>query len=239
VRLLIADDDVQLCQLLQQYFQLDGIELDMVHRGDGVLAMLQQAGYDLLILDIMLPGKNGLDVLRAVRQAGNTPVLMLSARGEEMDRIVGLELGADDYLAKPCSPRELSARARSILRRAQAPSTAPSASAVSASNTPLTLTVGDLHMNVGARQVECGGRRVELTGAEFSILHELLKHPGQVLDKDAVSRQALGRRLQAFDRSLDTHVSNLRKKLGVGLDGASRITAVRGAGYIYVLPPPK
>jgi DNA-binding response OmpR family regulator len=239
VLLLIADDDVELCKLLHQYFQLDGIELDMVHRGDAVLATLQQADYDLLILDIMLPGKSGLDVLRDVRRAGNTPVLMLSARGEEMDRIVGLELGADDYLPKPCSPRELSARARSILRRAQAPSGGPvvlAASASSAPNTVPTLTVGDLDLNVGTRQVRCGGRRVELTGAEFSILHELLKLPGQVIDKDALSRQALGRRLQAFDRSLDTHVSNLRKKLGVGLDAEPRITAVRGAGYVYVLP---
>lgn len=231
VRLLIADDDVELCQLLHQYFQLDGIDLDMVHRGDTVLATLREVDYDLLILDIMLPGKNGLDVLRDVRQAGHTPVLMLSARGEEMDRIVGLELGADDYLPKPCSPRELSARARSILRRAQAKSldTPPTPSP--------TLKIGDLELNVSTRQVRCGGRRLELTGAEFGILQELLQLPGQVIDKDTLSRRALGRRLQAFDRSLDTHVSNLRKKLGLGADGQPRIIAVRGAGYVYPLAP--
>lgn len=233
LRLLIADDDVELCELLRQYFQLEGIELDMVHRGDAVPALLQQSEYDLLILDIMLPGSNGLDVLREVRRQGNTPVLMLSARGEEMDRILGLELGADDYLPKPCSPRELAARARSIIRRAKSAS-ADAASATTAPTAVGTLIVGDLELIVGARQVRCDGRRVDLTGAEFGILHELLKRAGEVVEKDELSRLALGRRLQAFDRSLDTHVSNLRKKLGTKPDGLPRITAVRGAGYVYV-----
>ena len=232
VRLLIADDDVELCKLLQQYFELDGIALDMVHRGDAVLSSLQQVHYDLLILDIMLPGKNGLDVLREVRQSGNTPVLMLSARGEEMDRVLGLELGADDYLPKPCSPRELSARARSILRRAKSAQSEPSA----VPTAPAVLTVGDRELNVGARQALCAGVRIELTGAEFSILHELLKRPGEVIDKDVLSRQALGRRLQAFDRSLDTHVSNLRKKLMPHSGAAScQIKAIRGVGYTFIL----
>lgn len=233
-RLLIADDDIELCKLLQRYFELDGIVLDMVHHGGEALAALKREPYDLLILDIMMPGMNGLDVLREVRRSSATPVLMLSARGEEMDRIVGLELGADDYLPKPCSPRELAARARSILRRAQAPNLEAAAKNLTA---PPSLKIGDLEFNAGTRLVTCAGRRIELTGAEFSVLHELLKSPGQVIEKGELFKNALGRRLQAFDRSLDTHISNLRKKLGPGSDGQPRITAVRGSGYVYVLVP--
>lgn len=231
MKLLLADDDVELCELLRRYFELDGIQLDSVHRGDVVLSTLQQAHYDLLILDIMLPGMNGLDVLREIRRAGATPVLMLSARGEEMDRIVGLELGADDYLPKPCSPRELAARARSILRRAQS-------AMDSALSAPPLVKVGDLELHPGSRQVLRDGQRIELTGAEFNVLQELLKTPGHVIEKGELFKQALGKRLQAFDRSLDMHISNLRKKLGPYRDGQPRITAVRGAGYIYVVPPP-
>lgn len=231
MKLLLADDDVELCELLRRYFELDGIQLDSVHRGDVVLSTWQQAHYDLLILDIMLPGMNGLDVLREIRRVGATPVLMLSARGEEMDRIVGLELGADDYLPKPCSPRELAARARSILRRTQS-------AMESAVSTPPHVKVGDLELHPGSRQVLRDGQRIELTGAEFNVLQELLKTPGQVIEKGELFKQALGKRLQAFDRSLDMHISNLRKKLGPYRDGQPRITAVRGAGYIYVVPPP-
>lgn len=227
MKLLIADDDVGLCQLLQQHFALDGLQLDLLHRGDLVLPALQGGDYQLLILDITLPGKNGLDVLREVRQAGNLPVLMLSARGEEIDRVLGLEMGADDYLAKPFSPRELGARVRSILRRTQAP----------AGTEPAVLRVGDLELHPTARQVYRAGQRIELTGAEFSVLQPLLQAAGQVVNKRDLFQQALGRRFQAFDRSLDTHISNLRKKLGAGPDGQPRIQAVRGSGYVYVLPP--
>lgn len=231
-KLLIADDDVELCDILQRYFVLDGMQLDAVHRGDAVLDALRSGAYNLLILDIMLPGMTGLDVLREVRQAGATPVLMLSARGEETDRVLGLELGADDYLPKPCSPRELAARVRSILRRtaAPAPVTTDQDKAIAA-----LLRVGDLELNLAARQLLRAGERIELTGTEFNVLHELLKSPGEVIRKDDLSQRALDRRLQAFDRSLDTHVSNLRKKLGPGVDGLARINAVRGAGYVYVL----
>jgi two-component system response regulator CpxR len=178
----------------------------------------------LLILDIMLPGQQGLDVLRQVRRTNTIPVLMLTARGEELDRIIGLELGADDYLPKPSSPRELVARVRSILRRSQI-TREDSAS-------PSTLRVADLELHPSTRQVVCGGQKVVLTGAEFSVLQELLRTPGQIIDKGDLFQRALGRRLAAFDRSLDMHISNLRKKLGPHPDGEMRIVAVRGVGYV-------
>lgn len=229
-KLLIADDDVELCTILQRYFALDGMQLEAVHRGDVVLDALQSSDYDLLILDIMLPGMQGLDVLRELRRVGSMPVIVLSARGEETDRVLGLELGADDYLPKPCSPRELAARVRSILRR-----TAGSASSTDDKSAKTSLKVGDLELNLAARQLVCASERIELTGTEFNILHELLKSPGEIIAKADLSQRALGRRLQAFDRSLDTHVSNLRKKLGPAKDGQARINAVRGAGYVYIL----
>ncbi|MCF8156354.1 MAG: response regulator transcription factor [Rhodoferax sp.] len=226
-RLLIADDDVELCNLLRQYFDMEGMVLEAVHDGNAVLPALQQSSFDLLILDIMLPGQQGLDVLRQVRRSDTIPVLMLTARGEEMDRIIGLELGADDYLPKPSSPRELVARVRSILRRSQIAHEDKQGAAV--------LRVADLELNPATRQVFCAGQKIVLTGAEFSVLQELLRSPGQIIDKSELFQRALGRRLQAFDRSLDMHISNLRKKLGAHPDGEARITAVRGAGYVLTL----
>jgi two-component system response regulator CpxR len=231
-RLLIADDDVELCAILRNYFDLDGMQLDAVHLGDTVLDALAFGNYDLLILDIMLPGMMGLDVLREIRRNGTIPILMLSARGEEMDRVLGLELGADDYLPKPCSPRELVARVRSILRRANI--TEVDSTSAKSANSKL-LRVGDLDLNLGARQVQCAGVSIDLTGTEFNVLHELLKCPGELIKKGDLCQRALGRRLEPFDRSLDTHVSNLRKKLGPTCDGRPRISSLRGAGYIYVV----
>ncbi|MCF8169300.1 MAG: response regulator transcription factor [Rhodoferax sp.] len=226
-RLLIADDDMELCHLLQQYFEMEGMELHSVHDGNAVLPALEQSSFDLLILDIMLPGQQGLDVLRQVRRSHTTPVLMLTARGEEMDRIIGLELGADDYLPKPSSPRELVARVRSILRRSQITQ--------EDKQTAVVLRVADLELNSATRQVFCAEQKILLTGAEFSVLQELMRLPGQVIDKNDLFQRALGRRQQAFDRSLDMHISNLRKKLGAHPDGSARITAVRGAGYVLTL----
>jgi two-component system response regulator CpxR len=223
-RLLIADDDVELCNLLRQYFAMEGIQLEAVHDGHAVVPALEKTAFDLLILDIMLPGQQGLDVLRQVRRTNTIPVLMLTARGEELDRIIGLELGADDYLPKPSSPRELVARVRSILRRSQITR--------EDSVSPSPLRVADLELHPLTRQVVCGGQKVMLTGAEFSVLQELLRTPGQIIDKGDLFQRALGRRLAAFDRSLDMHISNLRKKLGPHPDGEMRIVAVRGVGYV-------
>ena len=172
-RLLIADDDMELCHLLQQYFDMEGMELHAVHDGNAVLPTLERSSFDLLILDIMLPGQQGLDVLRQIRRSHTTPVLMLTARGEEMDRIIGLELGADDYLPKPSSPRELVARVRSILRRSQITQEDKQTAAV--------LRVADLELNPATRQVFCAGQKILLTGAEFSVLQELLRLPAQLL----------------------------------------------------------
>lgn len=226
-RLLIADDDVELCSLLRQYFDMEGMVLDAVHDGNEVMHALQETSFDLLILDIMLPGLQGLDVLRQVRRSSVIPVLMLTARGEEMDRIIGLELGADDYLPKPSSPRELVARVRSILRRSRITQQDKLG--------PAVLQLADLELNPATRQVFCAGQKMVLTGAEFSVLHELIKAPGQIVAKNELFQKALGRRLQAFDRSLDMHISNLRKKLGAHPNGEARITAVRGAGYVLTL----
>jgi two-component system response regulator CpxR len=226
-RLLIADDDMELCHLLRQYFEMEGMELQSLHDGNEVLPALQRATFDLLILDIMLPGQQGLDVLRQVRRTHTTPVLMLTARGEEMDRIIGLELGADDYLPKPSSPRELVARVRSILRRSQITHEDKQMASV--------LRLVDLELNPATRQVFCAGQKIVLTGAEFSVLQELMRLPGEIIEKSDLFQRALGRRQQAFDRSLDMHISNLRKKLGTHPDGSARITAVRGAGYVLTM----
>jgi two-component system response regulator CpxR len=165
---------------------------------------------------------NGFDVLRELRAQSGLPVLMLTARGEDIDRIVGLEMGADDYLPKPFNPRELVARLRAILRRGVG------------TLAPEALTVGDIALRRSDRTVSQGGRAVELTGAEFGILDILLRTPGRVVDKETLSEQVLGRRLARYDRSVDMHISNLRRKLGSGADGEPRIKAVRGAGYFYV-----
>jgi two-component system response regulator CpxR len=181
-----------------------------------------------VILDVMLPGLGGFAVLNRIRESSKVPVIMLTARGEEVDRIVGLEMGADDYLPKPFNPRELVARIRAILRR--------TGDAANQGVDASVLSVGDLEMDMGARRVLCSFNEVELTGAEFAVLEILVQAAGTVVTRDDLSRQALGRRASAFDRSLDVHLSNLRRKLGPLPDGGERIKTVRGVGYLYVKP---
>jgi two-component system response regulator CpxR len=178
-----------------------------------------------VVLDVMMPGRNGFDVLRALRATSRVPVLMLTARGEDVDSIVGLELGADDYLAKPCNPRVLVARIRAVLRRAEA-GTAESAHGE-------VVGVGDVELDPGSRSVRQHGRPVELTSTEFSVLAALLRRAGEVVSKADLSQAALGRELGRYDRSLDMHVSNLRRKLGPAPGGDERIKTVRGVGYLY------
>jgi DNA-binding response OmpR family regulator len=224
-RVLIIDDDADLCDLVSEYLQGEGLEVDAVHDGvTGVLRCLDNLP-DLVILDVMLPGLGGFAVLSRIRERSKVPVIMLTARGEDVDRIVGLEMGADDYLAKPFNPRELVARIRAILRRT---TDEPS------DDRTQVYSVGDLQLDLGAREVRCSGSEVELTGAEFMILEVLLREAGTVVGRDDLSRQALGRRSSAFDRSLDVHLSNLRRKLGQLPDGGERIKTVRGVGYVYV-----
>ncbi len=222
--LLIIDDDHELCALLQEFLQLEGFSVDLCHDGREALRRCQQTMFDAIVLDVMLPGMQGLEVLRKLRERLDTPVLMLTARGEDTDRIIGLELGADDYLPKPCNPRELAARLRAILRRGRSAEAARDAD----------LRVGLTQLNTADRSASWDNRDLELTSAEFNILHTLLLHAGNVVDKESLSRQALGRSLSAYDRSVDVHVSKIRKKFAAcGADNP--IVSIRGAGYQFTI----
>jgi DNA-binding response OmpR family regulator len=223
-RVLLVDDDVELTALLREYLESEGFDALSAANGEAGLRAAQEGGPDLVVLDVMLPGMNGFDVLRRLRESSTVPVIMLSARGEEVDRIVGLELGADDYLPKPFNPRELSARIRAVLRRSRAEGEQASG----------LLVVGDVELDPGSRRARRGGEPVNLTGTEFRLLEELLREAGTVVPRETLFREVLGRRAAAFDRSLDVHVSNLRRKLGPLPDGGERIATVRGVGYQYV-----
>jgi len=223
--LLLADDDLELSLMLKEYLEGSGFQVDTVPDGHLALKRALDEEFDLIILDIMMPGRNGLDVLRELRTKKVTPVLMLTARGEDVDSIVGLELGADDYLSKPCNPRVLEARIRALLRRSEL-------RAESVENGPAQLIrIGDLSLHGGTRSVMLGDQPIVLTSTEFSILEILMREAGRVVSKDELSEFALARPLSHFDRSLDMHVSNLRRKLGPLTDGGERIKTVRGIGY--------
>jgi two-component system response regulator CpxR len=224
---LIIDDDAELCELVTEYLESEGFEVEAVYDGLTGVDRCLATDPELVILDVMLPGLGGFAVLNRIREDSRVPVIMLTARGEEVDRIVGLEMGADDYLPKPFNPRELAARIRAILRRT---------TEIAEPDSPSHVEVGDLEMDLGARQVRCAEVEVELTGAEFMILEVLLREAGNVVNRDELSREALGRRTSAFDRSLDVHLSNLRRKLGPLAGGGERIKTIRGVGYLYVKP---
>lgn len=229
-RILLADDDVDLGEMLKQYLATEGFAVDVVSDGDTAVDMAGGGNYDLVILDIMMPRKNGLDVLRELRTQSFTPALMLTARGEEADSIAGLELGADDYLAKPCSPRVLVARVRAILRRAEVANGLNSRQV-----RPRNLVVGDLEIHPGTRRVYCNNEPVAMTSTEYSVLSVLVQEAGRVVVKASLCERALGRKLARYDRNLDMHVANLRKKLGLLEGGEERIKTVRGVGYQYAL----
>jgi two-component system response regulator CpxR len=224
---LIIDDDAELCELVGEFLEGEGFEVESVHDGVTGVERCAQSEPELVILDVMLPGLGGFEVLKRLRERSRVPVIMLTARGEEVDRIIGLEMGADDYLPKPFNPRELAARIRAILRRI---------SAAVATGEPEVLGAGDLAMDLGTRGVRSAGAEVELTGAEFAVLETLVRAAGTVVTRDDLSRRALGRRASAFDRSLDVHLSNLRRKLGPLPGGGERIKTIRGVGYLYVKP---
>jgi len=225
-RILIIDDDIDLCEMIGDYLTAEGFSLDSVHNGEDGVRHALTGDYTLIVLDVMLPEVSGFEVLRRIRAASAVPVLMLTARGDEVDRIVGLELGADDYLPKPFNPRELVARIQAIKRRI---SVAPTEGALP----PAHVLLGDVELDGAARVVYREGSPLDLTSVEFSLLYVLLRLAGQVVSREDLSRQALGRQLQPYDRSIDVHVSNLRKKLGPFRDGGERIKSVRGIGYIY------
>lgn len=225
--LLLADDDIELCELLTEYLTSEGFSVDSVHDGDAAVEAILSDRYELAILDVMMPKMSGFDALREVRKSQQTPVLMLTARGDDIDRIVGLEMGADDYLPKPCNPRELVARIRAVLRRSKGLREGSAREEV--------LRVDDVELQAASRRVICKGVPVNLTGTEFNVLRELLFHAGEVLSKKELTETTLERKLTPYDRSMDMHVSNLRKKLGPNCEGEPRIKTIRGIGYIYVL----
>lgn len=226
-RLLLADDDRDLCAMLSDFLRGEGFECECAYDGERALARALAEEFDALVLDVMMPGINGFEVLRKLRGQRTTPVLMLTARGEETDSIIGLEIGADDYLAKPCSPKLLAARLRAVLRRAESGQKGAVAEA---------LEIGDLTLHPGARHASVSGRTLELTSAEFNMLELLVREAGQVVGKEVLSEKGLGRRLMPYDRSVDMHISNLRKKLGDDGDGVQRIRTIRGSGYLFALP---
>jgi two-component system, OmpR family, response regulator len=226
-KLLLIDDDKELSQLLCEYLTTEGFEVTPVYDGENGLISATQGQFSAIVLDVMLPIRNGFEVLKTLRKTHQTPVLMLTAKGDTVDRVIGLEIGADDYLPKPCDPRELVARIRAILRRAN-------------TNEPVPTKVekidsGLLTLHLGNRNVNWGNADVVLTGTEFSVLEILVRHAGQVISKDEMTEQALNRKLTPYDRSIDVHVSNIRKKLiSVGAH-KDLIINVRGAGYMLTL----
>jgi two-component system response regulator CpxR len=224
-RVLLADDDEELCEMLGAYLLREGFAVDFAHDGDAALDKVLTGDYDLVVLDVMMPRRDGFEVLRRLRREMLIPVLMLTARGGDVDSIVGLELGADDYLPKPCNPRVLAARMRAVLRRAGADAQEDDGSS--------DIGIGDIELQRSARRVRQNGEPVDLTSTEFSVLAVLLQSAGRVVGKEALSEQALGRKLTRYDRSLDMHISNLRRKLGPLPDGDERIQTVRGVGYLY------
>jgi two-component system response regulator CpxR len=226
-RVLLVDDDVELAELVGEYLTREGFTLDAETDGTHALDRAVSGDYQLTVLDVMLPGVSGFDILRGIRATSQIPVLMLTARGDDVDRIVGLELGADDYLSKPFNPRELVARIRAILRRTQSEARTPGDHAGEA------LGVDDVAMDLGRRMVRRAGAPIELTAVEFTLLELLLRAAGAVVRRDELARGALGRALLPFDRSIDVHVSRLRKKLGPRPGGGERIATLRAVGYMY------
>jgi DNA-binding response OmpR family regulator len=227
--LLIVDDDPDLCELVRRYLESEGFAISVVHSGAEGSHAGTSGNYDLIVLDVMLPDMRGFDVLRELRSRVRTPVLMLTAKGDEFDRVLGLQMGADDYLAKPFSPRELIARIGAILRRSGWQSE-------QAKPRPLSIKSGDLELDLAGHSASRSGKPLHLTSAEFGLLHAFLDSPGQVLSREALAERVLGREFSPFDRSIDLHVSNLRQKLGPQTNGAERIRSVRGVGYLYAWP---
>lgn len=222
MNILLVDDDTELTALLTRYLERELFKVTAVHTAEEGLEEALSGRYQAVVLDVMLPGGNGIEILASIRTRSEVPVLMLTAKGDEIDRIEGLEVGADDYIPKPCNPRELSARLRSILRRGR------STDVISP-----VLEIDDLVIDFEQHKVQRQGEELDLTVTEFNILAVLLREAGKVVDKNRLAEQSMQRSLTMFDRSLDMHLSNLRKKLGSMADGSPRIKTVRGVGYMY------
>ena len=224
-RILVIDDDVELCHLVGEYLEPEGFQVECLHDGSRGLDRALNGEHLLVVLDVMLPGLNGFEVLRRIRDKSRVPVLLLTARGEDVDRIVGLEIGADDYLPKPFNPRELVARIRAVLRRTQ-----------TEAGPGEVLHVGEVELDPGTRVVRKAGSVVELTSVEFNLLHALLREAGRVVTRERLVEVVLSRKFSPFDRSIDMHVSKIRKKLGDSDGAGDYIKTVRGVGYIFARP---
>ena len=220
--ILLIDDDVELCSMLTDYLGRYGFNVSAVHRGDTGLKTALEKPFALILLDVMLPGIDGFEVLRRIRGASPVSVLLLTARGEDVDRIVGLEIGADDYLSKPFNPRELLARMRAILRRSATPVPSQEQSA---------LKVETLELNPSARTVTLDGKKIDLTDVEFALLEALMRAAGKMVSREDLSEKVLGRKFHPFDRSLDMHVSRLRRKLTESGAPEDQVKTIRGTGY--------
>jgi len=231
MKILLVDDDEALCELLSEYFALEGFDVTVFHNGATALDFIQNNlnTFDAIILDVMLPGMNGFDVLKSIPANNRTPVLMLTARGEDTDTVLGLELGADDYVNKPVSPRVLVARLRAIIRRAN-----NDKKPNNKNNNKAVVDLVDLHINKTTREVFVEGQSVSLTSAEFNLLYLMVLEAGSVVTKEKLAAQGLGSALQAYDRRIETHIAQIRRKLGTMKNGAERIKTIRGVGYQYV-----
>ena len=227
VRVLLVNDDLELCSMQGEYLSNEGFAVQMYHDGESGLEEALSGDYDLILLDVMMPKLNGIEVLRRLRIHSNVPVLMLTAKGDDIDRIIGLELGADDYVSKPCTPRELVARVRAILRRADPDK--------QDSGQLQPLKVGSLAISAASRSATWHDELLDLTSTEFNLLEMLCRRAGRTISKEDLSLHTLGRPLARYDRSIDVHVSNLRQKLGTLKDGRSPIQTVRGIGYQLVV----
>jgi len=225
-RILLVEDDPRLAEMLSEYLGQAGYSVSVAPRGATALEQLAHAEFDAVVLDLMLPDMDGLDVCRQLRARSDTPVLMLTARGEEVDRVVGLELGADDYLPKPFNPRELVARMRAILRRSMLIDPQPGRRE--------RIDAGPVSLHFGSRTASAAGQTINLTGVEFRVLEVLMHQVGVVVSREQLTRQVLGRRLTPYDRSIDTHISNIRRKLAM-VAGEVSIVNVRRSGYVFTV----
>jgi DNA-binding response OmpR family regulator len=224
--LLVIDDDLELCTLLGRFLKGEGFEVETVQDGRLGAERALSGAHALIVLDVTMPEANGFEVLRRIREVSQTPVLMLTARGDARDRILGLETGADDYLPKPFDPQELAARIRAILRRSRVGSRP-------GGHPPPLLVVDDIELDAGARVVRRAGHAIDLTTVEFELLERFLRAAGAVVSREDLTREVLERQFSPFDRSIDTHVYNLRRKIGRLTDGTERIKGIRGVGYLY------
>src|SRR5499427_7286899 len=227
-RILIVDDDFELCGLVSEYLAPEGFRVEAVHDGETGLQRALSGNYLMVVLDVMLPGMSGFDVLRRIRATSRLPVLLPTARGEDVDRIVGLEIGADDYLPKPFNPRELVARIRAVLRRAK-----PSRGAEAV---PEVIVVGDVELDPATRTATRAGKPIDLTSVEFNLLEVLLREAGRVVTRERLVNAVLSRKFMPFDRSIDMHVSKVRRKLGDSEESGDHIKTIRGVGYIFARP---